>query len=339
MSAKTPILLIKLAITAALLWFVFQQTEITQVADRLDQMRWPPLLAAIAFLTLQAIGVTTWRWHTVVRLTHCAVPACSLLRIVTIGLFFNQMLPTNFGGDGARIWLLSRLGIPLDGALRSVVIDRALGLFSLLLLVVTTTPIVLLTIDRQAEIAGLLILALAGFGLIAAIKLTGPLLRRVRWKWARKYIATFWTDFETLLRERSALGWIIVVSMLGHAVTCLAIWLIAQAFEIQVSAWMAMVVVAPVILATALPVSIAGWGVREGSMVFALGVLGVTASDAALVSVVIGLVGLLLGAVGGLVWLPSMGRYRATGLVTPTPSSIGTGDRLADPEQAEPGRN
>jgi len=67
-------------------------------------------------------------------------------------------------------------------------------------------------------------------------------------------------------------------------------------------------VVPLVLLVTALPISIAGWGVREGSMVVGLGLLGVPESDAALVSVVIGLIGVGLGALGGLTWLVSGNR-------------------------------
>jgi hypothetical protein len=50
-------------------------------------------------------------------------------------------------------------------------------------------------------------------------------------------------------------------------------------------------------------VSLAGWGVREQSMVLALGALGVGATDALAISVLLGLSWIVIGIPGALVWL------------------------------------
>jgi hypothetical protein len=79
--------------------------------------------------------------------------------------------------------------------------------------------------------------------------------------------------------------------------------LIALSLGIDLSIVDGLAVLPAVILASALPISIAGWGVREGAMVVGLGLLAIDGSDAALVSIFFGLLLLGFGLLGGAVWL------------------------------------
>ena len=63
-----------------------------------------------------------------------------------------------------------------------------------------------------------------------------------------------------------------------------------------------LVLMPPVVLLGALPISIGGWGVRENVLVLTLAPLGI-ATDAALIGVQIGLVGALMSLPGGAIWL------------------------------------
>jgi len=62
-------------------------------------------------------------------------------------------------------------------------------------------------------------------------------------------------------------------------------------------------VVPPVTLIQLLPVSLAGWGVRETALVVALGAFGVPAEAALATSILLGLCMILAGLPGGLIWL------------------------------------
>ena len=59
----------------------------------------------------------------------------------------------------------------------------------------------------------------------------------------------------------------------------------------------------PRLLALAIPISVAGWGVREGTMVVALGQAGVLPADVLALSVAFGLIYMLAGIPGGLLSL------------------------------------
>jgi uncharacterized membrane protein YbhN (UPF0104 family) len=117
-------------------------------------------------------------------------------------------------------------------------------------------------------------------------------------------------EVKFLRQSRARTMQLILVSVFGHFVLCLAVWLSAQAFAIEISLGPTLVIVQPIFLVAALPISIAGWGVREGGMVFGLGLLGVASGDAALISVAYGLMGVAIGLFGARVWLFSMSEKR-----------------------------
>ncbi|MGO8920853.1 MAG: lysylphosphatidylglycerol synthase domain-containing protein [Stellaceae bacterium] len=84
--------------------------------------------------------------------------------------------------------------------------------------------------------------------------------------------------------------------------------LLAQALKLPI-AWLQCFLVVPVaLLMTALPVSIAGWGVREAAFVVGFGFVGLPASDALALSLLLGLVQTLVRLPGGLVWLATNSR-------------------------------
>ena len=60
-----------------------------------------------------------------------------------------------------------------------------------------------------------------------------------------------------------------------------------------------------VVLIMTIPISIGGWGVRETAMVALFGLIGVSNEGALVLSVLIGLVGMVSALPGGLIWLLS----------------------------------
>ena len=82
-----------------------------------------------------------------------------------------------------------------------------------------------------------------------------------------------------------------------------AAWSAARSVAADLSLLDALFLVLPVILVSIVPVSIAGWGVREGAMVAAFTYAGLPQSDGLIVSLLFGAGFLVLGAVGGLIWV------------------------------------
>ena len=102
-------------------------------------------------------------------------------------------------------------------------------------------------------------------------------------------------------RGRGVVG--LLYGMLSGISAALAGYCIARSLNIEIGPVALVAVMSLTSFAVALPISAAGWGVREASLVTLLGLIGVDRSAALLLSVEFGLLTTLLSLPGGLIWL------------------------------------
>jgi len=93
--------------------------------------------------------------------------------------------------------------------------------------------------------------------------------------------------------------WALLSAICGN----LAAYCIARSLGIEIGMIPMIAVMSIVPIVSALPISLAGWGVREFSVVALLGILGIEREAALLLSVEFGLIGMLMSLPGGVIWL------------------------------------
>jgi uncharacterized protein (TIRG00374 family) len=128
---KQLLLGLKLAVSALLLALMLRHVEWRPSEAQLTAASiW--LLACAGALLAIAVSVAAWRWQLVLRVGGGAFGLGRLVPYAFVGYFFNQALPSTIGGDGVRAWLIYRDGASASLAVRSVIIERVLGLMVLL---------------------------------------------------------------------------------------------------------------------------------------------------------------------------------------------------------------
>jgi uncharacterized membrane protein YbhN (UPF0104 family) len=95
----------------------------------------------------------------------------------------------------------------------------------------------------------------------------------------------------------------LALSLIIHLSTVVVVVLLARGLGVGLSPLAAFVIVPVAILAAALPISLNGWGVREGVMVAGLALFGISSGDALLISVLLGFGVILSVLPGSLTWL------------------------------------
>ena len=129
-----------------------------------------------------------------------------------------------------------------------------------------------------------------------------------RWTITRHVAAAAETAAKICRSLRSA-AIVIGCSMIIHLLTISAAWCCVKAVAAPVGFEHVLFLMPPVLLIATVPISIAGWGVRETSMIAAFAYAGLAESDGLTLSVLFGAVNFIIGIVGGIVWISS--GYRA----------------------------
>jgi glycosyltransferase 2 family protein len=221
-----------------------------------------------------------------------------------IATFFNQVLPSTVGGDGMRIWLFARKGAGWASATYAVLIDRIAGVFVVALIVIACLPLTFSLIHDPIARAVLLVI---GVGVIAGtlvFVLIGQRFRQWFDRWMlTRHLAAASRNTAALCNSHRNAAIVFACSVAIHLITVAAAWCCAKAIASPVSFAQILVLMPPVLLIATLPVSIAGWGVRENSLMFAFAYAGLAQSDGLVISILFGAVNFIVGMAGGVVWL------------------------------------
>ena len=305
---------VKAAVSGILLYFAFSKVNFNVIGQRLDQVQYTWLAAAVLIFIGQ-IMLGALRWQTIVR--HCDAPGTppftlsSALRYAFVAAFFNQTLPSTVGGDAVRIWLLGRDQGGWRIATYSVLIDRLVGVLVLAVLVIVCLP---WSFALISDVTGRIALLVVGFGSVGAC-LTFVALGFLRWRWLdlwwlTRQLTTAASNARRVFSSPSSAPLILIYSLLNHFMSVTAAWCLAKSVAAPLEWSQALLLVLPVLLIASIPLSIAGWGTRETAMVLAFGYAGLPESDGLIVSVLLGLTTFVAGLVGGLVWILDRGKRR-----------------------------
>lgn len=297
------LVVLKLAITFGLLFLLAKKIDLDAVVVQLRalQIFWAMAATVLLFAQLLITGI---RWYIVSMLVSAAIRLGKAIRLVLIGQFFNQILPTSVGGDAVRAWLMSREKVPLGRAVISIVCDRVVALVVLTVIAAATLPLLSsegLYVPLLEHLAvgaltltalGLIFLLLVGekianiFHDLRLLRPVGVLIRNLR-------IVLFASDKSIVI-----LG----LALLVQVIMVMVILVCAMAIGIHLGV-IHMLLLPSILLISMIPISFAGWGVREGAMVVVLGFAGISAPQALAISLLFGLTQMAIGVPGGVLWL------------------------------------
>lgn len=310
--------IVKLGLTAVFIALVVTQIDGLALLHRLMAMSAPTVGTVIVLSAVQILNLAL-RWRLLCQFMHYDMPFPEALTGTLICQFFNQGLPASVGGDASRVWFLTRRGMPISGAAHNVFLDRLAGLASLLVIgvpaslllveMVGPTPPVYAVITMFIALAAALFVLCSRYGRWLTVQTTVLMRRRGigHPRGVPRKLAAWMRALHRLLAgARLSIGQTVLVLLIGaavHGMVILICWLVALDVRVGLSLKGALAVIPGVLLFSYLPLSIGGWGVREGSMAVGLGLLGVATTDAIFIGLALGAITLVGALAGGVVWL------------------------------------
>ena len=262
------------------------------------------------------VGLMGWRWHGVVRLHNRDFGLGRATAVTFVGALFNQVLPTSMGGDVARAWLARGGSLSTADAVSSVVVDRIVGSVGLVVFVAAMTLVAGARLGAPLVVAFLLALVpvgAAGCFVLSLGRLPG-LLGRWRARLGGDRLAR---DLGAVWARRGLAVWLLGLSMVGQVLAAGIGYAVVVGTGIGLSFVDCLLIFPAMVLATMVPISFAGWGVREGAAVFLLGLVGVGPAVAVAVSIVFGATQAIAALPGAVVWAGA-GRAVAKGVAWPS---------------------
>lgn len=278
---------VRIVVTLALIGLVTAQIDWGRMGHRLSHGQPLYFLAAVAAVLLALVAGAV-RWERLLVPAGIHLRAGPLARIYAISTFSNTFLPTTVGGDVTRALLVARRGPLLARTVLTILVDRAAGLAGLLGLGWLAFAVEPARVPHGARsfLAWVTLAALLG-GLVALILLfrgarLGRSVMPERLHDGARASRSLLQEYAT---DPVSIAVVLLLSLLHQALISAQLVLLADAIGVSLSFATAAVVLALVTVVTLIPISIGGFGIREGTYVVLLGGASIAATDAALISI------------------------------------------------------
>ena len=279
---------VKFALSLGLIAIFLSVVDTSTVLANLVAVDPATMAAAVGLCFSQALFVG-FRWHALGYRTGGFIGRWQTMRITFAAMFANQLMPTSIGGDLVRIGLLGRLGVPVGRGARTVVLDRTAGLLSLQTLMSVTGIVLGEQLPADWPIDFIRVLPVLAIALILAALFAGDQFAdmvegRLKFYW----FAQLLRDSSRLLRSGVMTVVILLLSYAVHSASATCIWILARGGGVEIGFVQVLGFLPIVILVQLAPVSIAGWGVREGTVITLFALLGIGSAPALAISILWG---------------------------------------------------
>jgi len=313
-TVKRLLIAVKLAVTGGALfiaWHVVSRNAFMASLSHID-----PVFFSVAVLVLIAqVVIAAYRWRLIVGALDpqsiVEVAPTSFVRSFYVAQLFGQVLPF-LASDAIRVILLRNDGVKLGLSFESVLLDRICALmvlFAIALPSVMLSPIVTATDRLFLPLMAIVIIGLVSSALVLAI--AGPLSRLFRESSAAGFVIKTILDTRRLLLGRQSGARLLVLYLVVHGCSIVALWILARGEDVGLGLVDAVAIVPLVLMVMTVPISITGWGVREGFVLALLSAAGIPSEKALLLSLSFGVALLLAALPGAAFWFLSRGAEQA----------------------------
>jgi glycosyltransferase 2 family protein len=288
----------KVGVSAGALYLVLRQVDFDAMLRVIARADVVDVVAVIA-IYLAGQAMTAWRWKLIAQRVGFEEGMGEFLRFYFVGMFFNLFGPSTLGGDLVRALYLGAPSARRTMAVHTVLFDRVSGLVMLVFVAVAA-----LGLFGRFGLPWLVIglVVVTGVGMAVGWFLVPAIVRRVfstESKIARlvqRDLGPFWNDHALLARAAG-------VSVVFHVLQCSSLMLLGHALSMEID-WRYYFVFHPLVtVLSAIPVSVAGLGIREAGYVWFLQRQGIDNDIATAFGILWFVVLLASSLVGGLVYL------------------------------------
>ncbi len=319
---KTVLTVFKITLSLTIIAYIFRSqvnfNEFWQTITSADISLM--ILASLLFILTALLCML--RWQVLLKAHNIELPFLRVMRLFSIGMFFNTFMIGTTGGDLIKMFYISKqTNKGVEGSM-SIFFDRFSGLYAIVLLAFIAViikfndphlsklfrPVITFT---AAMIGGTALFLWMNHHSKVSQKLS-QLLARIKAEQLYQKIRTVILDFS---KHPQAFLKALILSFTIHIIFTIINYWVGRALGITgVSLGTYCVLIPIIIFLSSIPISISGWGVGEALYIFLLAPYGVDAVTAVTLSITIKVYYYLVG-------FASVTAYIAPGLNTTWPQT------------------
>lgn len=289
-------------ISFTLISYLFQHVGISSLGSLFRALSFLSITASCVLLTVY-FAMNSVRWVLILQALGSKLAMRDVLQIALITQFFSQFLPSSLGADLLRMWQSNKAGLTATVSINGVLLERITYLTGLSIVVGIIFPCFFEMRFPMMYSQSFIVLA------VLAVSATGLLtvMDRVQTTWLprniAKYVCRLSADSRSIYLSPIRLFFGLVALFAGQVAFSATLMVLGPKFGININSVVYLAIGPVVVLLGAIPVSIAGWGVRELAMVELLTHLGADAQQALQLSLAVGLLSLVASMPGALLWI------------------------------------
>ena len=279
---------IKFLIAAGLIWWLVSTGRL-DLAAAASLFRSPLVILGVFLIGLN-LWINSERWRLLATPQNVPAGPFEVFRLTLIGVFFNFAMPGGVGGDVVKAYYFGRdYPEARAAAITSVILDRALGLYAMILMTVIVMMIDIRHVMQVTVLKTLFILMLglgAGFSFVF-LSLFSRRFKRAGWveslleklPLSHKFLKLYETAHRFGLKRKRIL-FALALSFLSQSVAIVFLWIAGLAAGFTEISLLTYFLVAPLgFMATAIPISPAGLGVGQAAFLVLFNLYLGTESD------------------------------------------------------------
>ncbi|MBP5855625.1 flippase-like domain-containing protein [Marivibrio halodurans] len=279
------VIVTKILVTAAILIFIAKLVESDEILVTLSGIDIPMVILGVLAMWLN-VALSALRWQVFLGFFRVRASLLDCMRIYAEAVTLNLILPGSVGGDVFRIYKLGRergKGRYWE-ILSSVLADRFCSLLILIALCAGTLTLHGNLVGVQLTIIwGLVVMLALGFVFVYAF----PISRHWMRNWAYRLLSRLVYIVRRLFRGPRRIGLALFLSISVQIPILMSMYFSILSVSIEL-ADVNIVILSTTLatLAAMIPVTLAGFGMREGAIVVVLTLFGATPERAAAIAAV-----------------------------------------------------
>ena len=305
---KLLLIAMKVVISVALFSYVVAKVSPGNVWEVVRHAN-PFYLWAAGGLFLLSNLIGSWLWARLLRAQGVTIPYQKAAAYYFVGLFFNNFLPSNVGGDIARISDASKHATSVSSVFSATLMDRLIGVVAMAALAVIAS---FASIDRfhlYAIYISIVIVFLVTVGLFASVFHRGVLqafewpFRVLKLHTIEKAIGRIMDDLHGFRSERAALRQAFLASTIVQVSRIYVHYLVGVSLGVKLAAGYYFLFVPVLAAMVSLPIGMNGLGIREGASVVLFQTAGLTREEAFTIPFLTYLLSVAISLLGGFIFV------------------------------------